>query len=132
MFRDLQAHIEMLDPESHERLNARIAEHDFPDLIGFEDPNGVKLLCAFSANQEVNQVQVEYYGDEIYARPYLCQKGYVVHSNPPIFYVGARNIGGFGDKPGLHWKEDLDSYGLPRAIILKVASHFGAHAPVDW
>lgn len=56
--------------------------------------------------------------------PYLETEHGRVYSNPTGIFIGEQDPFTYGDVSRPGWREDLRKYGLPEALIEKVAGHF--------
>jgi hypothetical protein len=118
-FVDLQVHLSELGGlpgRTHEATDLRIALYEHPDLLGYQTPAGKVLPCSVSVNSLCDKVSLEYWGDDFMALPYLEDKGVRLYSNPPAFYLGVRNLNGFGVVPYQDWEQWLDEAKLDFSV----------------
>jgi hypothetical protein len=132
LYVDLEVYLQRLDVDSPETVNARIAQHSFPDLRAFQDPDGCFRYCSEAVVPFVDYVDIKHDVDgRTYATAFTIDKGVQVFSDPPLIYVGNHNILGFGEIPderGLlyvkeTWGDKIHSF---------VQDYFKKHAPSNW
>lgn len=102
---------------------------DHEDLRAHMEGSIVRL-CAASVNPFVDQMDIER-GQDLYVRPFIKDKGVVIHSDPPFFYVGTRNSTGFGVYPATDWEDEMALCGINEAVVKKVADFLRANVPYD-
>ena len=91
---------------------------------------GTVRLCSEAANPFVDQIGITR-GEDLYVYPFLNDKGSVIHSDPPFFFVGFRNQGGFGIHPAASWTEDMEADSISSDVVKKVTNLLRANVPYD-
>jgi len=87
-------------------------------------------LCSSWVNPFVDEMDIDR-GQDIYVRPFVNDKGAVIHSDPPFFFVGSRNSHGFGVKPAEGWEDMMESHEINSDLVKKVRDFLRANVPYD-
>ena len=125
--------LELSNRESPEVVNARIAQHEFPDLRAFKDPNGRIRYCSAIINPYADQVDINHDSEgNIYVMPFLINKKVQIFSDPPVIMVGEHNTNGFGEIPDPGWEDWLLEEKIDKELIKKVKDFFAKHAVASW
>lgn len=134
MYVDLESHLrELSDRGSPDAVSGRIAWHEYPDLQAYRDPSGRIIYCSPGLTPFLDHIDIRYDEyDRVYAQAWTTDLGVVLHGDPPVVFVGIRNLAGFGDIPNQDWREYMEGLGLDPALVKKVADHFQKHVPVYW
>jgi hypothetical protein len=104
------------------------AFNDHADLRAYLD--GSVSICAAGVNPFVDQMDIDR-GQDIYVYPFVKDKGAVIHSDPPFFYIGSRNSTGFGVHPAQGWEDEMALNSVNDALVKKVKSFLLANVPYD-
>lgn len=133
MYIDVLLHIarlrESLGENSRTYKSTCQAFADHPDLKAFTE-GGVVSLCSESANPYMTHIDVTR-GQDIYVYPFLDDKGSVIRSSPPFFYIGSRNPHGFGILPNESWTQEMEEAKISSDIIKKTKNFLSANVPYD-
>lgn len=132
---DLDDHLERIlhNPgRAKEAVDIRLAISQYPELGGYKHFTGEVLMHSKEINVYCTDVDIQRYGSEFIALPYIDDKGVRLYSNPIVFYIGMDNPSGFGILPYTDWDTHFVTYGLDNNIIRKVKSFLSAHAPASY
>lgn len=92
--------------------------------------SGSVRLCAAGVNAFVDQMDIDR-GHDMYVYPHVRDKGSLIYSDPPYFYIGSRNSTGFGVFPAEGWEEEMELCGVNGDLIKKVKTFLQANVPYD-
>lgn len=132
---DIQRHLDSIVGKAgkeRESLDIRLAIERYPELSGFKHPTGEIILCSSEINEYCTDVQLQRYGTEYIALPYLEDMGIRLYSNPVVFYLGLDNDKGFGIVPFSDWEQHFVENEIPKEIITKVKNFLGSHMPASY
>lgn len=118
---------------SPEVVDVRIAQHTFPDLTAYKDPDGVICYCSVAITPYVDRLDVKHDSEgRTYVTGFTVDKGVKIYSDPPLYYVGRYNDKGFGDIPEAGWQERLEQSGWDEEIVKRIKDYFRRHPAVDF
>lgn len=132
---DLDEHLERITENpgrSKEAVDIRLALSQYPELAGYRHFTGEVLMCSPEINVYCTDVEIQRYGEEFVALPYIDDKGVRLYANPVVFYIGIDNSHGFGIVPFRDWSEHFVKNGFDNNIIRKVKSFLDSHAPASY
>lgn len=134
MYIDILQHLEdvknRLGPKSKTYEATLQAIMDNPEMRAHRD-GGITRLCMAEANHYVDTLELVR-GDDFYAYLYFDNKGVRIYSDPPLFFIGHKNLHGFGVHPAPGWTEEMKTGNINPDVIKKVQSFLGANAAVDY
>lgn len=124
---------ELVEAESPDAIDGRVAQQAFPDLRAWKDAIGRVRWCSIAATEKVDRYGISRDDDgRIWVQPYLLQSGAVVFSDPPEIVIGRDMDGGFGVTPEPSWEEILMALRLPEPVIRGVKAYLNQHPPISW
>lgn len=140
MFVSLTSHLSEVRSQLGESATAYLracnALYNHSNLRAYRDHLGIIRLCSADVNPLATGIEVTHRtpeaGGAIEVLPFVVENGLTLYADPPLFIVGYSNPKGFGEVPLKDWAELLADAGLSKAVIAKVRSYLGGHAPVDF
>ena len=134
MYLDVEQRLaELVEAESPEAVDGRVAQQAFPDLRAWQDPSGRKRWCSVQATEKVDHLGI-IRDDQgrLWAQPYLLQAGVAIFSDPAEIIIGRDVQAGFGVTPEPGWKDILRAVRIPEPIVARVERFLEAHPPISW
>lgn len=134
MYLDVEQRLaELVEAESPEAVDGRVAQQAFPDLRAWRDAQGRTRWCSVEATPKADQLG--FWSDDagrVWATPYLVQAGAVIFSDPPEICVGRWVSAGFGVDPEPGWEDVVAALRLNDGVVKGVRNYLGLHPPISW